>query len=69
MLLKLNCDKALLHLKWEPNLDYSETVRFVGEWYSAFYRGHSDMYDLTLAQLADYERQAAQRRLSWARSE
>jgi CDP-glucose 4,6-dehydratase len=69
VLLKLNCDKALLHLKWEPNLDYAETVRLVGEWYSAFYRGDSDMYDLTLAQLADYERLAAQRQLSWARSE
>lgn len=37
-LLKLNCDKALFHLKWEANLSYAECVRFVSEWYYSFYR-------------------------------
>jgi CDP-glucose 4,6-dehydratase len=28
-LLKLNCDKALFHLKWEANLEYAETISLV----------------------------------------
>ena len=35
-LLKLNCDKALFHLRWEPTLFYEECVRMVGEWYAGF---------------------------------
>jgi CDP-glucose 4,6-dehydratase len=68
-LLKLNCDKAQFHLKWAPNLDYDETVRLVGEWYSAFYRARADMHALTQEQIADYERVGAERDLVWARSE
>ncbi len=66
-LLKLNCDKALLHLKWEPNLDYAETIRLVGDWYAAFYRERADMYALTLEQIAAYERAGAERNRVWAR--
>lgn len=66
-LLKLNCDKALFHLKWEPNLDYAETIRFVGEWYSAFYRKHEDMYALTLEQISTYERCGVERSRTWCK--
>lgn len=67
-LLKLNCDKALFHLKWEPNLDYAETIRLVGDWYAAFYRGGADMYALTLEQVAVYERAGIERSRIWAKS-
>jgi CDP-glucose 4,6-dehydratase len=67
-LLKLNCDKALFYLKWEPNLDYAETIRLVGDWYRAFYREKSDMYALTLEQIASYERVGAERKRVWARA-
>jgi len=67
-LLKLNCDKALLYLKWECNLHYEETIRFVGEWYAAFYRKRSDMYALTLEQIAAYERSGFDRRRIWSRA-
>lgn len=68
-LLKLNCDKAQFHLKWAPTLDYAETIRLVGDWYSAFYQARGDMYALTLDQIAGYERTAGEHDLVWARSE
>lgn len=64
-LLKLNCDKALFHLKWEPNLDYSETIRLVAEWYKGFYKAQSDMYALTFDQIETYESVAAERSRIW----
>jgi CDP-glucose 4,6-dehydratase len=67
-LLKLNCDKALFHLKWEPNLDYTETIGLVGDWYTAFYQEQTDMYALTLEQIAAYEGLAAARNRNWTRS-
>jgi CDP-glucose 4,6-dehydratase len=66
-LLKLNCDKALFHLKWEANLFYEELVRFVSEWYYAFYRREADMYSLTMDQIAEYENAASSRTLIWTR--
>ena len=67
-LLRLNCDKAMFHLKWQPNLGYAETIHLVGDWYTAFYRKRADMYALTLEQIAAYERAGAERNLVWARS-
>ncbi|MHB8475459.1 MAG: CDP-glucose 4,6-dehydratase [Steroidobacteraceae bacterium] len=67
-LLKLNCDKAHFHLRWEPNLDYSETINLVGNWYAAFYGAQSDMYALTMEQINMYERKAVERNRVWTRS-
>lgn len=67
-LLKLNCDKALFHLKWEPNLDYAETIRLVGEWYAAFYRAKKDMYAMTLDQISAYERIGIERSRIWCKA-
>lgn len=64
-LLKLNCDKALFHLSWEPNLAYAETIRFTGEWYSAFYGKETDMYALTLQQINHYIQCASERERIW----
>ena len=67
-LLKLNCDKALFHLKWEPNLDYAETIQLVGDWYAAYYQKHADMYGETMEQIATYERLGKARNRIWTRS-
>ncbi|QQR81991.1 MAG: CDP-glucose 4,6-dehydratase [Deltaproteobacteria bacterium] len=67
-LLKLNCDKSLFHLKWESNLDYSETVKLVGDWYDAYYRKKTDMYALTLEQINIYERLGIERDRIWSKS-
>lgn len=66
-LLKLNCDKALLHLKWECNLDYAETLHLVGDWYTAYYGRQSDMYATTMEQIVAYERMGAERNRVWTR--
>jgi CDP-glucose 4,6-dehydratase len=64
-LLKLNCDKALFHLKWEANLTYDQCVKLVGDWYFAFYDQKQDMYKLTLNQIEEYEVLATERKLIW----
>jgi CDP-glucose 4,6-dehydratase len=64
-LLKLNCDKALFHLKWQANLAYPDTIRFTSEWYYDFYREKNDMYAMTLAQIDEYESMAQKKALLW----
>lgn len=64
-LLKLNCDKALFNLKWESNLHYSETIRFISDWYMAYYINKSDLYDITLKQIGTYEQTAIDRNRVW----
>ena len=64
-LLKLNCDKALLALRWTPTLSYDECVTMTGDWYRQVLREHGDARALTLAQIARYEDLAAARDLRW----
>lgn len=67
-LLKLNCDKALFHLCWEPTLDYAETVNFIASWYTAYYKKEADMLNLTHDQLSKYVAIAKQRNRVWSNS-
>ena len=53
-LLRLNCDKALNLLQWQATLTYEETVRYVAEWYKAFYEKNTDMYPFTQQQINNY---------------
>ena len=64
-LLKLNCDKSLLFLKWMPTLDYKKLIEFTGSWYKSFYHKQADMFVVTLSQIEDYEQIAAKKRLEW----
>ena len=66
-LLKLNCDKALLALRWTPTLGYRECVGMTGDWYRAVLRNGAEARSLTLAQIARYETVAAERELAWRR--
>lgn len=66
-LLKLNCDKALFHLKWEANLYYRECVQFVSEWYYSFYKEKENMFDFTMNQISRYEDIAKERKLIWTK--
>ncbi len=36
-LLKLNCDKALALLQWQPNLDFEKTMKLTFDWYYNYY--------------------------------
>ncbi len=64
-LLKLNCDKALFQLKWEPNLFYKENIKLVSKWYYTFYHKNVNMYDFTLEQIEEYELLAKSRERIW----
>ena len=64
-LLKLNCDKALFHLKWQATLNYAQCVKMVGEWYYKYYRDKVDMFDFTMGQLDAYERAATADSIIW----
>ncbi len=65
-LLKLNCDKAQSILSWKANLDFSQTVEFVGEWYSNFYSKSDNVYNLTLNDIDKYEQIAKYNNITWA---
>lgn len=68
-LLKLNCDKALLLLGWQPAWDYEETVKQVAEWYAQYYGGehpHERMRALTIEQIRTYEHAARNKGIPWA---
>lgn len=65
-LLKLNCDKALFHMKWEPTLRYAEMVDFISNWYQMYYKGQSEMLQITTDQIAIYEAAAVKSNASWA---
>lgn len=65
-LLKLNCDKALSYLKWEATLKYPETINFVGDWYTAYYKIKVDLYDKTIWQINEFERIATSRSRIWS---
>ena len=65
-LLKLNCDKALHHLRWHAVMGFEDTVRMTAEWYRAFYQLPASIADTTYLQIADYTVIAKQRGLAWA---
>jgi CDP-glucose 4,6-dehydratase len=68
-LLKLNCDKALLMLKWEPNLSYDECVRMTGDWYRDVLKEGRDALEVTTEQIRAYEASASERSRVWRRAE
>ena len=66
-LLKLNCDKALAQLNWQPTLNFEETVKLTAEWYKAFYHNPERcILDVTLQQLTYYIEMAKQKGIAWA---
>ena len=68
-LLKLNCDKALFDLSWQPTLQFKETVRMTIEWYKAYYQMDSEksMSTFTIAQIDEYTELAKSRSELWGR--
>lgn len=65
-LLKLNCDKALTYLDWHSTLHYEACVRFIADWYKAFYIDQNkDMYALTVSQVEEYVQSAKEQQLNW----
>ncbi len=66
-LLKLNCDKALAYLHWHSTLRYEDCVRFIADWYKAFYiEKDSNLFFFTEKQIAEYVKEAKNQQLEWA---
>ena len=65
-LLKLNCDKALAHLRWRAVMDFDETVRMTAEWYRTYYQNPAAIGRTTDAQVGAYSELARARGLAWA---
>ena len=67
-LLKLNCDKALYHLKWAACLTANECLEFTSRWYYNFYcKSDTDIKQYTLNQIEQYRSLAEKRNLSWTK--
>ena len=65
-LLKLNCDKALHDLNWQPTLDFNETVKLTANWYRTYYEStESIMYDFTISQINHYMELSSSRGTTW----
>jgi CDP-glucose 4,6-dehydratase len=64
-LLKLNCDKALLMLKWIPVLRYEEVIELTGKWYKVWVENKQDLLDFTVGQIRKYHDLAKDNNLIW----
>jgi CDP-glucose 4,6-dehydratase len=68
-LLKLNCDKALLDMKWLPTLDFSETIKMTTEWYREYYESsEKNMLHKTLEQIDQYSSIAKDKGMIWTKN-
>jgi CDP-glucose 4,6-dehydratase len=64
-LLKLNCDKALIELGWQPTLATSECLFLTGDWYRSVLRENANVYELTTKQINYYEAAAVDQKQPW----
>jgi len=66
-LLKLNCDKALHHLRWQAAWDFDGTVRETALWYRHYYeQPEQSVADFSLAQISSYTQYAREQGIAWA---
>lgn len=66
-LLKLNCDKALSHLRWLPVLNFEETIKMTVDWYRIFYsEKRLNMFEYTNNQIEEYMKIASKKGIYWA---
>lgn len=64
-LLKLNCDKALHYLSWNPTLTFEETSRMTCDWYYQFYKGSLNIDALVTRDIEKYTFLAKERNSGW----
>ena len=70
-LLKLNCDKALFDLNWQPTFNFEETVEKTVEWYKHYYENINEkeiysMYEFEKSQIVEYVKLAKSKGIEWA---
>ncbi len=67
-LLKLNCDRALYYMQWQPTLEFEETVSLTANWYNEFYnKKDSNMLAYTMQQINEYHKIANERKIVWSK--
>jgi CDP-glucose 4,6-dehydratase len=64
-LLKLSCDKALFHLRWQAIMQFSETVNYTVDWYRSWHQDGEDMHNYTVDQIEQYSQMAKTRGAVW----
>jgi CDP-glucose 4,6-dehydratase len=64
-LLKLNIEKAITLLGWEPTLEFDECCKLVAEWYSDFYAKRETAENLVFRDISNYCISAKQRGNVW----
>ena len=69
-LLKLNCDKALHHLRWHSVWNFLDTVKYTIDWYSDYYNSSTthleSSYELSISQIQAYTKAASLLSLPWS---
>tara|TARA_B110000438_G_scaffold302368_1_gene359834 strand:- start:231 stop:1331 length:1101 start_codon:yes stop_codon:yes gene_type:complete len=55
-LLKLNCNKAKIKLKWKSVLSFYETINMVASWYKSYYSEPKKIYKTSVYQIRTYEK-------------
>ena len=55
-LLKLNCNKARINLKWKCILSLDETINMVTSWYKTYYSKTNKIYETSFNQIREYEK-------------
>jgi CDP-glucose 4,6-dehydratase len=66
-LLKLNIDKALFELHWNPTLNFRDTAAFTSDWYKSYYGKQSgNMLEFSNSQINEYVNVAKQKGIAWA---
>ena len=67
-LLKLNCDKALYHMKWRAIWDFDETVFETVSWYKKYYEeSKSNIIEYSISQIDKYTAKANLLNIKWAK--
>jgi CDP-glucose 4,6-dehydratase len=66
-LLKLDISKAATYLKWNPVYDVDSAVKNAISWYKSYYENKDEnMYEYTLKQIEQYEKEAKNQNLVWS---
>lgn len=64
--LKLDISKAYQLLNWFPLYNANEALNETIKWYSFYYQGNGDLYNLSLEQLRGYIGKAKESKISWS---
>ncbi len=65
-LLKLNCDRALHYIGWNPTMDFQTTLAMTSKWYNHFYNeGSVNMQSFTIKQIEEYSEAATIQGIKW----